>query len=345
MRLLLFLLTLALPAQSLPGVAILATGGTIASKQAPTAKGYDVALTGQDLVDAVPALKQHARIVTVDQIANVRSDDMTPAIWLKLADRINLLLARPDIAGIVVTHGTDTMEETAYFLDLTVTSNKPVVLVGSQRPASDPDSDGPRNLLNAVRVAVSPEAIGKGTLIVMNGQINAARDVTKTNTMAVETFQSLEFGLLGTVDVRDVRFYRAPTRRQTIPLKTDLKDLPRVDIIPSYIGNDGSVVTALLAQDPPDGLVIAGNGVGNTTTPLYDALLRARAKGLALVVATRVLSGRVIPLQTGPGSSQELQAHGAILSDNLSPQKARILLMLGLTQTKDPAELQKFFNH
>src|SRR5215467_13185955 len=179
-----------LPAQRLPNVVILSTGGTIASKTDPVKGGYVPALSGEDLVAAVPGTRKVAQI-QVEQISNISSTDMTPEIWLRLAGRVNELLAKPETAGIVVTHGTNTLEETAYFLDLTIISNKPVILVGAQRPASDPDSDGPRNLLDAIRVATAPEAVGKGAMIVMNGQVNAARDVTKTNTSQVETFRSL----------------------------------------------------------------------------------------------------------------------------------------------------------
>ena len=170
-----------------------------------------------DLIAAVPAIRTVARIET-QEISNISSSDMTPQLWLQLSTRINELLSRSGIAGAVVTHGTNTLEETAYFLDLTITSSKPVVVVGAQRPASDRDADGPRNLLDAIRVATSPEAAGKGVMVVMNGQINAARDVTKTNTSQVETFRSLEFGALGVVDVEAVRFYRSPLRRQTLTL-------------------------------------------------------------------------------------------------------------------------------
>jgi L-asparaginase len=165
-------------AQKLPTVALLSTGGTIASKHDPLKGGYLPALSGEDLIAAVPAIKTIAQI-QVEQISNISSSDMTPEIWIRLAARVNELLARPEIAGIVVTHGTNTLEETAYFLDLTTRSTKPVILVGAERPASDPDSDGPRNLLDAIRVAIAPEAVNKGAVVVMNGQINAARDVTK----------------------------------------------------------------------------------------------------------------------------------------------------------------------
>ena len=169
-------------AQQLPRVVVLATGGTIASKFDAAAGGLVPALTGADLVQAVPELSSLAR-VEVEQVVNVSSSNMTPEVWLKLSQRMNAALAQADVAGVVVTHGTDTLEETAYFLDLTVTSPKPVIIVGAQLAASYYDSDGRRNLLNAVRVAVSPEAVGKGAMVVMNGQINAAREVTKTNTI------------------------------------------------------------------------------------------------------------------------------------------------------------------
>jgi len=168
-------------AQKLPTVALLSTGGTIASKQDPSKGGYVPALSGEDLVSAVPAIKRVAQI-QVEQISNIPSQDITPEIWVRLAVRVNELLAKSEIAGIVVTHGTNTLEETAYFLDLTTTSTKPVILVGAQRPASDPDSDGPRNLLDAVRVAVASEAVGKGVMVVMNGQNQAI--VLATNKQA-----------------------------------------------------------------------------------------------------------------------------------------------------------------
>jgi Asparaginase, N-terminal len=196
---LLVLLTAVLRAQApLPRVVVLATGGTIASRFDPAIGALAPAATGADLVRAVPGLDKIAR-VDVEQIANIGSYDMTPDIWRHLSRRTNELLATNDVAGVVVTHGTDTLEETAYFLDLTVTSPKPVIVVGAQRASSYFDTDGPRNLLNAVRVAVSPEAVGKGALVVMNGQINAAREVTKTSTIEVETFKTLEFGALGVV--------------------------------------------------------------------------------------------------------------------------------------------------
>jgi L-asparaginase len=322
----------------LPRVVVLATGGTIASRFDPEIGALRAADTGEEIVAAVPGLAEIAR-VTAEQVANVNSWDMTPEIWRQLERRANELLADPDVAGIVVTHGTDTLEETAYFLDLTVQSEKPVVLVGAQRSAAEFDPDGPRNMLNAVRVAVSPEAVGMGTLVVMNGQINAARDVTKTNTLAVETFQTLAFGLLGVADVEEVRFYRAPTRRQTIPLRPDDR-LPTVEIVTEYAGSDGRVIRALLEQGTMEGLVVAGVGLGHVSSGSVEAIREARARGIPVVTSTRVLTGRVVPLYS---NNIELLDLNVVLADNLSPQKARVLLMLAMTRTTDAAELQEYF--
>lgn len=334
-------------AQQLPRVVVLATGGTIASKYDAAAGGLVPALTGADLVQAVPELSSLARI-EVEQVANLGSSNMTPDIWLKLSRRMNELLALQDVAGIVVTHGTDTLEETAYFLDLTMASQKPVIIVGAQMAASYYDSDGRRNLLNAVRVAVSPEAVSKGAMVVMNGQINAAREVTKTSTIERETFRTLEFGALGVADLGAVRFYRAPTRRQTIPV-SDATMLGRVEIVMSYAGADGSVLRSVLKDAksspvPLAGIVIAGNGLGHVSDSMAVVIKEARDAGLPVVISTRVYTGRTIALYARPGGGIELLKLGCILADNLSPQKARVLLMLALTRTNENAALQAFFD-
>ena len=330
-------------AQALPTVVVLGTGGTIASKHDPAKGGYVPTLSGGDLVAAVSAIRKLAQIQS-EQISNVGSSDMTPEFWLRLAGRVNALLARPEIAGIVVTHGTKTLEETAYFLDLTVVSSKPVILVGAQRPASDSDSDGPRNLLDAIRVAISPEAVGKGAMVVMNGQINAARDVTKSNTSQVETFRSLEFGPLGTVDVEKVRFFRAPLRRQTFQVDSQTR-LGRIEIVMSYAGADGLRIRSLFRDEAAQAMVVTGVGLGGVTSSMLDAIQAVRARGIPDVISTRVPTGRIFPLSANKGSALSLRQIGCVLADNLSPQKARILLMLGLTKTKDPGLLQNYFDH
>jgi L-asparaginase len=322
----------------LPRVVVLATGGTIASTRDSATGALRAALSGAEIVASVPGLRELAR-VDVEQIANVGSMNMTPQIWLALSRRANELLALPDVAGIIVTHGTDTLEETAWFLDLTVASTKPVIMVGAQRAPAYFDSDGPRNLLNAVRVAISPEALGMGTMVVMNGRIHAARDVTKTNTLEAETFQTLEFGALGVADLGAVRFYRAPVRRQTIPIAPGA-ELPRVEIVSMYAGADGRMIEMLLERGELDGLVIAGLGLAHVPDAALSAVRAVRERGIPVVISTRVYTGRIVPLYTNNTTLLEM---GAIQADNLSPQKARVLLMVAMTRTRDVDALRAYF--
>ena len=327
---------------SLPTVVVLSTGGTIASTHSDEEGGYASNLQGEQLVAAVPGLDQVA-IIEVQNVVNVGSTNMTPALWLEVSRRANAALEREEVAGVLVTHGTDTMEETAYFLDLTVTSEKPAILVGAMRAASEWDADGPRNLLNAAQVAVSNEARGKGTLVVLNGEIHAAREVTKTHSLAVETFDTPEFGALGVVDPDGVRFYRAPLRRQSIPMAPGVV-LPTVDIIPNYAGSDGRLVRGLLKEGPVDGLVVDASGAGNIAAPLFEAVKEARERGVAVVITSRTHSGRVLPLYAGGGGGTTLHDLGCVFADNLSAQKARVLLIAALTRTKDPEQLRAIFN-
>jgi len=327
--------------QEMPTVVVLSTGGTIASTQSDEEGGYTSSLTGEQLIAAVPGLDQVARI-EVQNVVNVGSTNMTPTLWLEVSRRAAAALQRPEVAGVVVTHGTDTMEETAYFLDLTVASEKPVVLVGAMRAASEWDADGPRNLLNGARVAVAPEARGKGTMVVLNGEIHAAREVTKTHSLAVETFDTPEFGALGVVDMDAVRFYRAPLRRQTIEMGPDVV-LPVVDIIPNYAGSDGRLVRGLLKEGPVDGLVVDASGAGNISGALFEAVREAREQGIAVVVTSRTHSGRVLPLYAGGGGGTTLHEMGCVFADNLSAQKARVLLIAALTRTRDVQDLRTIF--
>jgi L-asparaginase len=246
------------------------------------------------------------------------------------------------VAGVVITHGTNTLEETAYFLNLTVRHDRPVVLVGAQRPATAISADGPLNLLNAVRTAVAPEARGKGVMVVMNDEINAARDVTKTSTYRVETFNSPTLGYLGYVDTDRVSFYRASTKRHTGASEFDLTgvtELPRVDIVYSYVEPNPVMIRALI-EDGVDGIVLAGTGAG-----LVSAVERTALEGVTalpsdtrpvIVRSNRTGSGRVVPL----GAYDE---RGMIPADTLNPQKARILLMLALTRTRDLDEIRRMF--
>ena len=333
---------LAAQARDLPGVAILSTGGTIASVYDAARGGFAPALSGEELVRAVPGLDTIARVEVV-QVANVASTNMTPALWMEVYRRAADMLALPDVVGVVVTHGTDTLEETAYFLDLVVGSEEPVVVVGAQRAASEPDADGPRNLRDAILTAVSPASRGMGTLVVLNGEVHAAREVTKTNTLNVSTFLTPQFGALGTVDPDGVRYYRAPLRRQHLEVPRDAT-LGRVEIVTNYAGADGSVVRGILAQGGLDGLVVEASGVGNLSEPLFEALRDVRARGIPVVISTRVHSGRTLALYAGSGSGVTLEGIGCVFADNLPAHKARVLLLAALPRTSDPEALRLLFN-
>ncbi len=335
------LLLIAAHAQAqLPVVKLIATGGTIAMKIDPVKKAPVPAISGEDLIATVPEIAKVAKIEVLN-LSNVPSDYMDPPRWIELQKAVIEALAQPEVAGVIVSHGTDTLEETAYFLDLTVPSEKPIVLIGAQRNASERDFDGPRNLLNAARICVSPDAKGKGSMIALNNQINAAREVTKTHTSDVETFKSGDFGFLGNVDEDRVIFYRIPFRRQYIPLKVG--KLPYVEIIPMYGGADGTLVKAAVTAGAK-GLVIQALGWGNVNIPMYEAIKEVTAKGIPVVISTRVPNGRVLPIYGFQGGGKTLKAAGAIFADSLPPQKARLLLMLALQTTSKAEEIQKFFD-
>ncbi len=327
-------------AADLPLVKMIATGGTIAMKIDPVKNAPVPAISGEELLATVPGIASVAKIEVLN-LANVPSEYMDPALWVKLQRAVAEALARPEVAGVIVSHGTDTLEETAYFLDLTVSSEKPVVLIGAQRNASEKDFDGPRNLLNAARICASPDARGKGAMVALNNQINAARDVTKTHTSDVETFKSGDFGFLGTVDNDRVVFHRAPLRRQHVPLTRET--LPYVEIVPMYGGADGTMIRAAVAAGAK-AIVVEALGWGNVNIPMYEAVREAIARGVVVVVATRVPNGRVLPVYGNKGGGKTLRDAGAVMADNLPPQKARILAMLALQTTSDPAELQKLFD-
>jgi L-asparaginase len=327
-------------AADLPVVKLIATGGTIAMKIDPVKNAPVPAISGEDLVATVPEIAKVAKIEVLN-LANVPSDYMDPVLWVALQKAVVEALARPEVAGVIVSHGTDTLEETAYFLDLTVSSDKPIVLIGAQRNASEKDFDGPRNLLNAARICVSPDARGKGAMIALNNQINAAREVTKTHTSDVETFKSGDFGFLGNVDNDRVLFYRAPLRRQHVPLTQD--KLPYVEIVVMYGGADGAMIRAAVAAGAK-AIVVQGLGWGNMNIPMYEAVQEAIAKKVVVIVSTRVQNGRVLPVYGFKGGGKTLKDAGAVMADNLSPQKARILAMLVLQKTSDTTELQKFFD-
>jgi L-asparaginase len=324
-----------------PVVKLIATGGTIAMKIDPVKKAPVPAISGEDLLATVPDISKYAK-VEVQNLSNVPSDYMDPERWVGLQKAVKEALDRTEVAGVIVSHGTDTLEETAYFLDLTVKSDKPIVLIGAQRNASEHDFDGPRNLLNAVRICVSPDAKGKGSMIVLNNQINAARFVTKTHTSSVDTFKSGDFGFLGYADNDRVIFYQTPIKRQYIALMTD--NLPYIEIVAMYGGANGSLVKAA-ADQGAKGIVIQALGWGNVNIPMFEAIKYAIGKGIPVIISTRVQTGRVLPVYGFEGGGKTLKDAGAIFADDLNPQKARILLMLALQSgMKDVNQIQQLFD-
>jgi L-asparaginase type II len=329
-------------APRLANVTILATGGTIAGTGATstTTVGYTAATVGvQNLIKAVPELAKVAN-VTGEQVFQIASENMSNEHWLALAKRVNALLAQQNVDGIVITHGTDTLEETAYFLDLVVKSRKPVVLVGAMRPSTALSADGPINLYNAVLLAASPDAVGKGVMVAMNDQIHAARDVTKTNTSTLDSFRTPELGLLGYIQGGKPFFYRVSTRKHTADAEFDvsgLNALPQVDIVYAY-ANVGPVAVDAFVAAGAKGIIHAGVGDGSLAAKVVPALKAARAKGVVVVRASRV--GQGILARNGEANDDELDF---VAADTLNPQKARILLMLGLTKTNSTKDIQRMF--
>ncbi len=332
----------AIAEQPKPKVTILATGGTIAGAAASgTQAGYTSgAVTIDAMLAAVPGIDKLATIKG-EQVSNVGSQDMSFEILLKLAKRINEIAPHADVDGIVITHGTDTMEESAYFLNLTVKTDKPVVMVGSMRPSTAVSADGPLNLYNAVGVAADPRAKGRGVLVVMNDQIHAAHSLTKTSTTAVETFMSPGRGLVGVSLYGKNDFYNSPTWKHTTQSQFDISNvtkLPRVDVIFADIDMSTDLIDAAVANGAK-GLVIAGVGNGNMTKAAVDACSRATQKGVVVVRSSRVPTGVV-------GRNVELDDDklGFVASYELNPQKARILLALALLEKRSVSDIQQLYD-
>jgi L-asparaginase len=323
-------------------VVVLATGGTIAGAAATDVQaGYTSGQVGvEQLIAAVPQAKKLARL-TGEQVSNIGSQDMNDEVWLKLADRVNQVLAMPDVTGVVITHGTDTIEETGFFLNLVTKSKKPVVLTAAMRPATALSADGPLNYYNAVAVATKPEAVGRGVLVVVNDWIHGASSLTKTSTTAVQTFMSPLSGLIGTVAYGDVEWFRMPVGKNTTTSDfsvTPTTVMPRVDIIMATENMDGALIDAAVAAGAK-GIVIAGVGNGNMTKPALDALARQAKNGIVCVRSSRVATGQV-----GRNVEVNDDSLGTVASLGLNPQKARVLLRLALLQTKDPKAIQRYFD-
>lgn len=325
---------------ALPRVTILATGGTIAGK-ATAGSGVEYTAgqaSAQDLIAAVPGIEKIATLQT-ESISNIGSQDMSEEIWLTLARRINQLFADNATDGVVITHGTDTIEETAFFLDNVVGTDKPVVLVGAMRPSTALSADGPANLRAAVTVAAAPAARGRGALVVLNDTIHGARDVTKTNTSSIQTFVSPNTGPEGSVSGDTVRFVEAPAahQRPRFPVP-DGSSLPRVDIVYSHAGMRPDQVNDAV-EHGAKGIVLAGVGDGNTAKAVLDALAKANDDRV-VVRSTRVGSGEVV--RNAEVNDDEL---GFVTSADLNPAKARVLLQLLLSANiTDPLRVQQEFN-
>lgn len=324
-----------------PNVVILATGGTIAgsaSGELDTAYTSGT-ITVDAIISAVPQLKDIANIKG-EQISNIGSQAMTNEIWLKLSKRINELLKRKDVDGVVITHGTDTLEATAYFLNLTIKSDKPVVLVGAMRNSSSMSADGPLNIYNAVSVAINKESIAKGVLVAMNDKIHAAREVQKTNTTAVDTFESPNTGAIGSVFYGNVKYYLAPLRAHTKKSEFDvskLNELPQVDIIYAHANDNASIIDYLI-KNGSKGIISVGMGNGSLYPDSENMLANAVNNGIKVVRSSRVGSGEV----TLNGETND-EKSGFIVADNLSPAKARVLLMLALTKTTNTQKIQEMY--
>lgn len=328
-------------AQTKANIVILATGGTIAGAAASgTQSSYTSGAVGIDtMLKAVPGIDKLANIKG-EQISNVGSQDMSFDIMLKLAKRINQLLATPNVDGIVITHGTDTMEETAYFLNLTVKSDKPVVMVGSMRPSTAISADGPLNLYDAVAVAADPKAKGRGVLVMMNDHIHAAHSLTKTSTTAIQTFMSPLRGLVGISAYGKNDWYNNPPWKHTSQSEFDISNattLPRVDIVFADVDMSPDLVDAS-ANAGAKGIVIAGVGNGNMNKATVEAAARAAKKGIVIVRSSRVATGLV-----DRNVEVNDDENGFVASDELNPQKSRILLMLALLKGAQPAQIQEMF--
>jgi L-asparaginase len=339
--LLMFHLVATVYAQQKPRILILATGGTIAGagKSSDRASYTAGKIPVSDLISAIPGVEQIADI-TGEQIASVGSQDMSIEIWLKLASRINEAFSKNQADGIVITHGTDTQEETAYFLDLVVSHDKPVVLTGSMRASTAISADGPKNLYDAIIVAANHASRGKGVLVSFNESIYDSREVMKLSTTKVNAFGSPNSGPIGQVYDGKVEFYKTANRESIVgaPFSVTINEkLPKVEIVYMYADASPEYLKQLI-QQKVDGIIIAGVGNGNFSKAFTEAIKLAISHGIVVCRASRCVMGRVVM-----NGEVDDEALGTIVADDLNPQKARILLMLGLTKTKNRKELQSYF--
>lgn len=325
-----------------PKIKILATGGTIAGvSKSATETNYKAGAVGvEQLLQAVPEITNLAEI-SGEQIVKIGSQDMNDEVWLKLARRVNELLNKEGYDGVVITHGTDTMEETAYFLNLTIKSNKPVVMVGAMRPSTGMSADGPLNLYNAVAVASNNQARNRGVMVVMNDVVLDAKDVIKSHTTAVDTFIGANFGKLAYIHNGKVFFTRSVKNKHTVQSifnVDEISALPKVGIVYGY-ANASELPMKAFIDAKFDGIVYAGVGNGNLYHTLLDLAIKAQKKGIQIVRSSRISMGAT----TLDAEVDDAKYH-FVASQTLNPQKARVLLMLALTKTKDWKQIQQYFN-
>ena len=328
----------AAPATDAPRVRLVATGGTISNR----AGGR---LTAEELVQLIPTVSRYAR-PEFEQFANVASSELSLDQWLALAKRINQIFTDDTgVAGVVVTSGTDTLEELAFFLNLTVRAARPVVVVGSMRNPSTLGFEGAANLLESFRVAADRNASGRGVMVVLNDEINAAREVTKTDALRLNTFQTRGYGVLGVVDPDRVVFYRRVEKKHTAQSEFDistLTTLPRVDVVLTYQGAPGDLIKAAVDAGAK-GIVIAGAGAGATSGTQGEGIAYALQKGVFVVTTTRAGSGRIAARARAAAAATPAPRDRAVAGEDLAPIKARLLLMLALTRTQSGAEVQRMF--
>jgi len=320
-------------------VAVIFTGGTISMKVDPRLKAAIPSMSSEDIMSMVTNIDQVADLDLVD-FGTFPGPHMTPDRMMALKKIVEQKLNESEICGVVVTHGTDNLEETAYLLDLCLTNEKPTVVVGAMRNGSEIGYDGPSNLLAAICTAIHPDSRKRGVLVVLNNEVNAACEVTKTHTMSLNTFKSLEFGSIGIVDQEDVIYYR----HSSIPkvnIKTDTIESD-VHLIKTATGMD-SLVLNFLVEQKIKGIVIEAMGRGNVPPLMMDGIKNALSHQIPIVIVSRCPMGRIIGSYGYEGGGAELKQLGAIFANTLNGQKARIQLMLALSKTKDPKEIQKYF--
>lgn len=319
-------------------IAVIFTGGTISMKVDPTLNAAIPSMSSEEIMGKVTNIERFTEVELV-QFANIPGPHMDLEKMLELSNLVKDYMRRDDIMGIVVTHGTDTLEETAYFLDLTVDTYKPVVVVGAMRNGSELGYDGPSNISAAICTALSPESKNRGVLVVLNNEVNAASEVTKTNTLSLNTFQSPEFGPLGIVDNDEVIYYRSINRHNTMTIDTvDSK----VALIKCVAGMDSDFIDFCI-ENNYRGIVLEGMGRGNVPPNLVDSIVRAVDQNIPVVLVSRCPTGRVLDTYGYPGAGRILREKGVILGFNLPGQKARIKLIVALNHTSNYSDIRDIF--